>query len=120
MKPEIKVLVILFCITSVIEPLLAYSIKGNLILSFGCFGLWLTLIFALLITGEAKKIGLYMELKSIWIKILISIALFLEGWIFIHLSTEWKWASENFTAVLFSIEAIVVLYIGRRIFSFLK
>jgi len=60
------------------------------------------------------------EIKSIWIKILISTALLLEGVVFLILSTEWIWTRESYSAVLFSICAVLALYIGRRIFSFLK
>jgi len=123
MKPEIKALVIYFCVAAIVAPPLEYFAKGNLILSFLYFGLELILFFAYLITGESKKIGLQMEMKSIWVKILISTALLLEGAVFLILSRELTWVRETdwgYTAVLFLICAVVVLYIGRRIFSFLE
>jgi NADH:ubiquinone oxidoreductase subunit K len=121
MKLEIKILVIWYCTSAIGLPLLCIFDKVSLNFSLFYFGLELWTLFILATIGDDEKLGLKKEIKSNLVKILISMALILEGGTFTFLLTECSWVRETdwgLFAVAISISAAEVLYISRRIFSF--
>ncbi|MFA5188794.1 MAG: hypothetical protein WC460_05530 [Patescibacteria group bacterium] len=124
MKLETKVLVIWFCASAIVLPLLRIFDKVSLNFSLLYFGLELWTLFILATIGDDEKLSLKKEIKSNLVKFLTSFAVFLAGLILILglPSIEWfLWDATGlrFSGAMFLVSTIVTLYII-RIFSSLK